>query len=96
MNPNSSFVFIPTEQWESIQKTLIDINRKLDLIQPGNTAPSFEDDVLTTKEAMSLLKISHLDTFKSFLSRNKITTIDEGGPKRYRKSEILRLSRSQN
>ena len=89
MNAINSFQLIPTDQLQKIEAVLFEIKDEV-LSLKNITQKSPDDEILTTKEAMKLLKICHVNTFKDYLTRNNIHPIDEFGPKRYLKSHLIK------
>jgi hypothetical protein len=89
MNSPNSFQLISSEQLISIETLLIQIK---DIVSshPKAAQPESDEEVLTTKEAMSFLKISHINTFKSYLKNNNITSLNNEGPQRFLKSDLIR------
>jgi hypothetical protein len=94
MSSNTSFTLIPTELLNAIESKLSSIGHSVDNILASISHTHSEpEQVLSTKESMALLKFQHINTFKAYLKRNNIPSIDDQGPKRYLRSRLLTKSR---
>lgn len=90
MNSNASLILIPEERLTFLENTLANIGKDLaKLLSQQSPASPQIDEILSTKEAMAFLKFNHVNTFKAFLKRNNISSIDKSGPKRFLKSHLL-------
>lgn len=78
------------EQIEPLFHQLEAIKSDLEEIKKLSLGSREDDDLLTTKQAMALLKMSHINTFKKYLENNNVKSVSDYKPLRYKKSELLK------
>ena len=88
MSAYPKIIVIPAEQIDLIFNQLSTILNDVQELKKIRHSPE-ENTILTTKEAMALLKISHPTNFKNYLLRNSINPISETKPLRFSKSQLL-------
>lgn len=89
MSVQTSYVIVPADELKNIELQLIQLNEKISQLQiSSSTKPA--EEVLTPKEAMAFVKISHPYTFDRFVKKNGIQSIDKNGRKRYLKSDLIK------
>jgi hypothetical protein len=88
--PINRFQLVTLEQVEPLLHQLAAIRNDLQELKRLSFGSREEDVLLTTKEAMALLKFQHLNTFKKYLRDNKVNPVSLHKPLRYKKSELLK------
>jgi len=90
MSANNTFQLIQSDQIELLLNNVQSIKVDLEEIKKASQNIKEDSSLLTTKEAMSFLKLNHLNTFKNYLKKNRISPISEYKPFRYKKSDLLK------
>lgn len=90
MNANNTFHLINSEQIDLLLTNIQSIKADIEEIKKSADTVKEDTSLLTTKEAMIFLKLNHLNTFKNYLKKNRITPISEFKPFRYKKSDLIK------